>query len=177
MPHYPYTVRRPSHSQEPTGPPKFYNASVPACHSLRTPADFHILALTDASYWLRRTLNPSPSATNLFRSCTSSQGTRLPLRPTGFSVYASPTLFASSLPPDSAAGATLDTGGWLALSRPGLPPGKMRQAYLGAITTAFIGGWNLVVNYTLRHNNAPPAGRKKDDSLLFTGLQYAWGPK
>jgi hypothetical protein len=34
----------------------------------------------------------------------------------------------------SAVGATLDTGGWLALSRPGLSPGKMRQAYLGAIT-------------------------------------------
>ena len=69
------------------------------------------------------TLKPSPSATNLFRSCASFQGTRLPLRPAGFSVYASPTLFASSLPPDSAAGATLDTGGWLALARPGLPPG------------------------------------------------------
>jgi len=34
----------------------------------------------------------------------------------------------------SAVSATLDTGGWLALSRPGLSPGKMRQAYLGAIT-------------------------------------------
>lgn len=36
----------------------------------------------------------------------------------------------------SAVGATLDTGGWLALSRPGLSPGKMRQAYLGAITNS-----------------------------------------
>ena len=35
----------------------------------------------------------------------------------------------------SAVGATLDTGGWLALARPGLSPGKMRQAYLGAITS------------------------------------------
>ena len=34
----------------------------------------------------------------------------------------------------SATGATLDTGGWLALARPGLSPSKMRQAYLGAIT-------------------------------------------
>ena len=34
----------------------------------------------------------------------------------------------------SSADATLDTGGWLALTRPGLSPGKMRQAYLGAIT-------------------------------------------
>ena len=80
--------------------------------------------------WASGTLTPSPSATNLFRSCTSFQGTRSPLRPTGFSVYASPALFARLVPPDSAAGATLDTGGWLALSRPGLPPGKMRQAFL-----------------------------------------------
>ncbi|MGB4782710.1 hypothetical protein, partial [Candidatus Methylomirabilis sp.] len=39
----------------------------------------------------------------------------------------------------SAVSATLDTGGWLALSRPGLSPGKMRQAYLGATTFAFNG--------------------------------------
>jgi hypothetical protein len=39
----------------------------------------------------------------------------------------------------SAVGATLDTGGWLALSRPGLSPGKMRQACLGAITSAING--------------------------------------
>ena len=39
----------------------------------------------------------------------------------------------------SAVGATLDTGGWLALARPGLSPGKMRQAYLGAITSALNG--------------------------------------
>ena len=35
----------------------------------------------------------------------------------------------------SAVGATLDMGGWLALAQPGLSPGKMRQAYLGAITS------------------------------------------
>ena len=29
-------------------------------------------------------------------------------------------------------GATLDTGGWLTLARPGLSPGKMHQASLGA---------------------------------------------
>ena len=39
----------------------------------------------------------------------------------------------------SAVGATLDTGGWLALARPGLSPGKMRQASLGAITLALSG--------------------------------------
>ena len=41
--------------------------------------------------------------------------------------------------PDSATDATLDTGGWLALTRPGLSPGKMRQAYLGAITSELTG--------------------------------------
>jgi hypothetical protein len=117
------TLQRPSHSQEPTGPPKFSNASLPTCHSLRTPTDIHILTLTDASNWLRGTLNPSPSAANLSRSCTSFQGTRLPLRPAGCSVYASTALFASTKTADSAAAATLDTGGWLALTRPGLSPG------------------------------------------------------
>ncbi|MFY9975539.1 MAG: hypothetical protein WAK53_14865, partial [Chromatiaceae bacterium] len=34
----------------------------------------------------------------------------------------------------SAMGPTLDTGGWLTLARPGLPPGKRRRASLGAIT-------------------------------------------
>jgi len=34
----------------------------------------------------------------------------------------------------SAMGATLDTGGWLALSRQGLAPCKMHQASLGALT-------------------------------------------
>jgi hypothetical protein len=32
--------------------------------------------------------------------------------------------------------ATLDTGGWLVLTRPGLAPGKKRQASLGALTTS-----------------------------------------
>jgi hypothetical protein len=44
----------------------------------------------------------------------------------------------SSLPTKaslSVRGATLDTGGWLALTRPGLSPGKKRQASLGALTT------------------------------------------
>ncbi len=66
------------------------------------------------------------------------QGVRSPLWPTDFSVFASPVLFslvADSVPfRRSATGATLNTGGWLALSRPGLSPGKMRQASLGAIT-------------------------------------------
>ena len=35
--------------QEPMGLPKFFDVSLPACHGLRTPADLHILALSDAS--------------------------------------------------------------------------------------------------------------------------------
>jgi hypothetical protein len=44
---------RPSHGQEPMGPPKFFDVSLPACHGLRTPADLHTLTLTGASCWLR----------------------------------------------------------------------------------------------------------------------------
>ena len=62
------------------------------------------------------------------------QGARSPLRPTGYSVYASSILFAASSPHDSAMDARLDTGGWLPLTRQGLSPCKRRQAYLGAIT-------------------------------------------
>jgi tetratricopeptide (TPR) repeat protein len=60
-------------------------------------------------------------------------------------VYASPVLFVrlpgvpsrreSSLrSSNSATGATLDTGGWLALTRQGLSPCKVHQASLGALT-------------------------------------------
>jgi hypothetical protein len=36
------------HGQERLGPPTFFHASLPVCHGLRTPADLHILAPTDA---------------------------------------------------------------------------------------------------------------------------------
>ena len=41
--------------------------------------------------------------------------------------------------PDSATGATLDTGGWLNLTRQGLPPCKMHQASLDALTPRITG--------------------------------------
>ena len=41
---------------------------------------------------------------------------------------------------DSAQRATLDTGGWLALTRQGLSPCKMHQASLDALTPAFAVG-------------------------------------
>jgi len=99
---------------------------------------------------LRRTSSPSPLRmirvafehvktlgirNNLyFEAVPALQGTRFPLRPTGFSVYASPVLFADYFI-DSASGARLDTGGWLVLTRQGLSPYKMRQALLGATTS------------------------------------------
>ena len=96
------------------------------------------------------TLKPWPSATSLFRSCTNFQGTRLPLRPTGFPVYASPVLFGYS-PSCLRHSATLDMGRWLALARPGLTPSKIRQASLGAATFEFISG----------RQTAKPAGERQ----------------
>src|SRR6266536_2711342 len=39
------------HAQEPMGPPKFFDVSLPACRGLWTPADLHILATSDALVW------------------------------------------------------------------------------------------------------------------------------
>jgi len=55
-------------------------------------------------------------------------------RPPEFSVYASPVLFVGLS--DSATGATLNTGGWLDLTRQGLSPCKTRQSPLDEITPA-----------------------------------------
>jgi hypothetical protein len=85
------------HGQERVGPPKFFNVSLPACHGLRTPADLPTLANTGGLVW------PSVCVKTLgvrnkrhFEAVPALQGTRLPLRPTGYSVYASPILFAVS---------------------------------------------------------------------------------
>ena len=123
---YPYALRRPSRSQEPKGSPKF------STH----------LFLHATACGLRRTSTPSPCRV----LCVGFRGTEtLAVRngdfeavPT-FRVRGDPyglqdSLCTLRLPcspgltaPDSAAGATLDTGGWLTLSRPGLSPSKMRQ--------------------------------------------------
>ena len=75
------------------GPPKFFDVSLPACHGLRTPADLPILAIHGCFVLPSGTLKPSASATSHFEAVPALQGTRFPLRPTGFSVYASPILF------------------------------------------------------------------------------------
>ena len=81
---------------------------------------------------LRCTLKPSASATTHFEAVPALQGAR---HPYGLQDALS-TLRLSCSPPsgDSATDARLDTGGWLALTRRGLPPRKKRRAYLGAIT-------------------------------------------
>ena len=84
---------------------------------------------------LRRTLQPSATGTSSFRGDTSTSGSTV--SPTACMILCVRfTCFVHSLPSKSSAtGATLDTGGWLTLSRQGLSPCKMHQASLGALTT------------------------------------------
>lgn len=104
------------------GLPKFLRASLPACHGLWTPADLVTLAISGDLVLPSGPLTPSASATTpYFEAVPALKGARSPLRPTGFSVYASHVLFAALLH-DSATRARLDTGGWLVLSRQGLSP-------------------------------------------------------
>ena len=129
-----------SHRQEPMGLPKFFDVSLPACHGLWTPADLHILAISDDLVLPSVTVNTPGIRNNpFFEAVLALQEARPSLRPSGFSVYASPVLFANTLV-DSATDARLDTGGWLTLTQQGLSPCKIRQAYLGAITALRISG-------------------------------------
>ena len=87
-------------SQERTGLPGFYNVSLLACHGLWTPPDLHALTNTGAS------MLPSVCVKTLsiwiapFEAVPALQGTRFPLRPTRFSVYAYLVLlFVSYLTP------------------------------------------------------------------------------
>ena len=56
------------------GLPKFFDASLPACHGLWTPADLPILANADGLVLPSGALKPSASATPPSRSCTSTSG-------------------------------------------------------------------------------------------------------
>jgi hypothetical protein len=108
-----------------SSPHLFLYATACRLRRISTPSPFRVLLCC-----LRRLVSPSASAIVCYRSCTSSSGCASPLRPAGFSVYASPALFALLR---SATDARLDTGGWLILTRRGLTPRKMRRASLGAI--------------------------------------------
>jgi hypothetical protein len=84
------------HVQERLGLPKFFDASLPACHGLWTPADLPLLAMSVGRVLPSGALKPSASATSLFEAVPALQGARSPLRPTGYAVYASPILFTVS---------------------------------------------------------------------------------
>ena len=79
--------------QERRGLPKFFDVSLPACHGLRTPADLHRLAISEVRVLPSGALKPSASATSHVEAVPALQGARSHLRPTGYSVYASPILF------------------------------------------------------------------------------------
>ena len=89
-------------------------------------------------FCLRRTLQPSATGTSSFRSDTSTSGRAD--SPTACMILCVRfTCFVRSAWRNSATGATLDTGGWLNLTRQGLTPCKMHQASLGAPTLLFSG--------------------------------------
>jgi hypothetical protein len=57
-----YAIHRRLPRQERLGPPKFFDASLPACHGLRTPADLPLLAQTEVRVLPSGALKPSASA-------------------------------------------------------------------------------------------------------------------
>jgi len=87
-------ILRGFHSQEPLGPPTFCDASLPACHGLWTPADLPILATADGLVLPSVCVKTLGIRKSHVEAVPALQGTRLPLRPIGFSVYASSILFA-----------------------------------------------------------------------------------
>lgn len=93
-----------------------------------------IVLTNDSSVLASRSLTLSPSALWSLTRLKSLQGGASPLWPTRFSVYASPLLFTFatvSIPfaTLSARGATLDTGGWLALTRDHPDPSPDRDLH------------------------------------------------
>jgi hypothetical protein len=86
-----------SHGEERWGPPTCFAISLPACHGLRTPADLSIRAQAAGLVWPSVCVTTlGVRHTRLFEAVPALQGTRLPLRPPGYSVDASPILFAVS---------------------------------------------------------------------------------
>src|SRR4029450_2249182 len=68
----PYTVV--FHGQERLGPPKFFAASLPACHGLRTPADLPLLANPDGRVLPSGAFKPSASASAMSKLYQHSRG-------------------------------------------------------------------------------------------------------
>jgi putative salt-induced outer membrane protein YdiY len=55
--------------------------------------------------------------------------------------------------------------------------GEYRVVFDAGLLTQLVDHWNLTVNLAARYQSNPPLGVQKSDTLLFTGLQYSWGPK
>ena len=109
VPKYPYTLQQPFF----TGRSQWgFPSSRPISSCMPWPVDsggsIHPRQLRMKSCCLRSPLSPRHPQHPSFEAVPALQGARTPLRPTGFSVYASPVLFAALLH-DSATGARLDT--------------------------------------------------------------------
>jgi hypothetical protein len=124
--------------QEPMGPPKCFDVSLPACHSLRTPADLRILAIIGCFVLASGALKPWPSTTSAISKLFQLSGHAV--APTAYRILCVRfTCLVRLLLAASATGATLDTGGWLALARPiavgthitARPPHRTERARFG----------------------------------------------
>jgi putative salt-induced outer membrane protein YdiY len=55
--------------------------------------------------------------------------------------------------------------------------GEYRAVFDAGFLAPLVGSWNLTLNYSARYQSNPPPGVQKNDTLVFAGLQYRWGPK
>ena len=123
------------------GSPKFLYASLCTCHSLLTPETLHILTTTDASVLPSVYVKTLGDLNLPFEAVPALRSYELPTACTILCVRFTHFvhLWKCFIHFGSAVGATLDTGGWLTLSRQGLSPCKMHQALLGALTSQITG--------------------------------------
>ena len=131
------------------------------CHNISS-----IVSTNDSSVLASSKLTLSPSALVSLTRLKSLQGGAPPLWPTRFSVYASPLLFTFatvSLPLAtlSVRGATLDTGGWLALTRDHPDPSPDRDLHPVRSTRL-----SLAHRKSKRPNPFPPSA---PNTLIFIG--------
>jgi putative salt-induced outer membrane protein len=55
--------------------------------------------------------------------------------------------------------------------------GEYRIVFDAGLTAPVVDRLSLKVSYSVRYQSNPPPGVQNRDTLLFTGLQYSWGPK
>lgn len=53
---------------------------------------------------------------------------------------------------------------------------EYRMVFDAGLKAQVIGGWNLTLTVSSRYDSEPAPGKKKNDTVFFTGLQYVWGP-